>query len=77
MHAEIGGPLLPLTCQLKGFFLEEVQLSFYLRLGKMCIIIIIIIVNMVNTPRRVQRYGYNRNYNTTADTIAFSSLWLK
>ena len=32
---------------------------------------------MVNTPRRVQRYGYNINYNTTADTIASSSLWLK
>ena len=38
---------------------------------------IIIIINMVNTPRRVQRYGYNRNYNTTADTIASSSMWLK
>ena len=49
-----------------------------LTLGSFRLVVIIIIINnMVNTPRRVQRYGYNRNYNTTADTIASSSLWLK
>ena len=49
----------------------------HIELYKYLNIIIIIIINIINTPRRVQRYGYNRNYNTTADTIASSSLWLK
>ena len=51
--------------------------SVYSNFNIIYMYIIIIIINMVNAPRRVQRYGYNRNYNTTADTIASSSLWLK
>ena len=46
-------------------------------MDKLHVVVIIIVINMVNTPRRVQRYRYNRNYSTTADTIASSSLWLK